>query len=104
MIVSGGLSGGLSSTIAGGKFWQGFRQGIITSGLNHMAHTAAAYIEQRNMIKDKIDNYYKNKITSGLPVTESFLEVLQEIFPDIFASSAKDFAVANEENLTAYNK
>ncbi|MCX8532158.1 RHS repeat-associated core domain-containing protein [Chryseobacterium luquanense] len=38
MITAGGLSGGISSTIAGGNFWQGFRQGIITSGLNHVGH------------------------------------------------------------------
>lgn len=38
MITSGGLSGGFSSTIAGGKFVDGFRQGIITSGLNHLVH------------------------------------------------------------------
>ncbi|THD29700.1 MAG: hypothetical protein DI588_18450 [Flavobacterium johnsoniae] len=38
MIAAGGLSGGLSSTIAGGKFIDGFRQGVITSGLNHVAH------------------------------------------------------------------
>ena len=29
--------GGLSSSIAGGKFVDGFRQGIITTGLNHLA-------------------------------------------------------------------
>lgn len=39
MIASGGLSGGFSSTIAGGKFVDGFRQGIITSGLNHLVHS-----------------------------------------------------------------
>jgi len=38
MIASGGLSGGLSSSIAGGSFADGFRQGIITSGLNHAMH------------------------------------------------------------------
>jgi len=38
MLTSGGLTGGLSSTIAGGKFIDGFRQGLITSGLNHVAH------------------------------------------------------------------
>ena len=37
-IAAGGLSGGLSSTIAGGSFWTGARQGLITSGLNHVAH------------------------------------------------------------------
>ena len=37
-IASGGLSGGISSVIAGGNFWAGMRQGLITSGLNHAAH------------------------------------------------------------------
>ena len=41
MIATGGLSGGISASIAGGNFWDGFRQGIITSGLNHMGHLAA---------------------------------------------------------------
>jgi hypothetical protein len=40
MIASGGLSGGLSSSIAGGNFWDGVKQGLITSGLNHLAHEA----------------------------------------------------------------
>ncbi|MDR6405866.1 MULTISPECIES: SpvB/TcaC N-terminal domain-containing protein [Chryseobacterium] len=47
MLVAGGLSGGLSSTIAGGKFMDGFKQGIITSGLNHMAHLVTDAIDQR---------------------------------------------------------
>jgi len=38
MIASGGVSGGFSSMIAGGNFMDGFRQGIIVSGLNHVAH------------------------------------------------------------------
>ncbi len=38
MIASGGLSGGISSSIAGGNFWKGVQQGVITSGLNHLAH------------------------------------------------------------------
>lgn len=38
-IAAGGLSGGISSRIAGGNFWSGVRQGLITSGLNHVAHS-----------------------------------------------------------------
>jgi hypothetical protein len=38
-IASGGLSGGISASIAGGSFWAGVRQGLITSGLNHVAHS-----------------------------------------------------------------
>src|SRR5690606_11796224 len=39
-IAAGGLSGGISSTIAGGNFWAGARQGLITSGLNHSLHSS----------------------------------------------------------------
>lgn len=38
LIASGGLSGGVSSCIAGGSFWSGTRQGLLTSGLNHALH------------------------------------------------------------------
>lgn len=38
-IVAGGLSGGISSTITRGNFWQGARQGLITSGINHGLHS-----------------------------------------------------------------
>ena len=35
----GGLSGGVGSRLAGGKFWDGFRNGAISAGLNHAAHS-----------------------------------------------------------------
>ena len=35
----GGLSGGIGSRLAGGKFWDGFRNGAISAGLNHAAHS-----------------------------------------------------------------
>ncbi|WP_312083543.1 hypothetical protein [Epilithonimonas hominis] len=43
MLTSGGLTGGLSSTIAGGKFIDGLKQGLITSGLDHLAHSGIEY-------------------------------------------------------------
>jgi len=53
MVATGGLSGGISSTIAGGNFWDGFRQGIITSGLNHVAHLTAESLEEDSPSKLK---------------------------------------------------
>lgn len=38
VIASGGLTGGLASVMAGGNFWDGMRQGLITTGLNHLMH------------------------------------------------------------------
>ena len=48
MLTSAGLSGGISSTIAGGNFWAGVRQGIITAGLNHLGIYLATPKEGNN--------------------------------------------------------
>ena len=59
MVAVGGLTGGLGSVIGGGGFWEGFRQGIITSGLNHVMHAGLEGIagtkvvdEDRHWIRD----------------------------------------------------
>ncbi len=46
MITSGGLSGGISSSIAGGNFWSGVREGLITSGLNAFTNSIVEVFEQ----------------------------------------------------------
>lgn len=51
IIASGGLSGGISSRIAGGSFIAGFRQGLITSGLNHVASMVAERVGNKGGIK-----------------------------------------------------
>ncbi|GAQ16075.1 hypothetical protein MODO_3780 [Myroides odoratimimus] len=56
MLVAGGVSGGISSSIAGGDFWKGMQQGLITSGLNHVAHLITEQIEI-----SKIDSRLKEK-------------------------------------------
>ena len=55
-IAAGGLSGGLSSTIAGGSFWTGARQGLITSGLNHVGHNVYKNI-QENKLQKQLSKY-----------------------------------------------
>ncbi len=47
IIASGGLSGGVGSVIAGGNFWKGVRQGLITAGLNHMMHATYNAIQKK---------------------------------------------------------
>ncbi len=39
MALAGGFGGGIASEISGGNFWDGFRNGLISAGLNHAAHT-----------------------------------------------------------------
>lgn len=53
MIAGGGLSGGISSTIAGGDFWKGMRQGLITSGLNHTMHMVVDEIRVDQRLRSK---------------------------------------------------
>ena len=51
MIASGGVSGGFSSMIAGGNFMDGFRQGIIVSGLNHVASMVNEEIQENPLMR-----------------------------------------------------
>lgn len=93
MLVSGGLSGGMSSVIAGGNFWMGMRQGLITSGLNHLGHMAfekagediSATKEDKDRYKETKTAYYKmlkegkyegalNLLTSTFKFNEGLVE------------------------------
>ena len=71
MIASGGVSGGFSSMIAGGNFMDGFRQGLITSGLNHVASMvtqvdpATRARRAANLIDEQIDKAYNDKDASN---------------------------------------
>lgn len=51
-ILFGSVSGGLSSELTGGNFWQGAAIGLTVSGLNHVAHK----IEQRNLVNERLKN------------------------------------------------
>ncbi|QTD36394.1 hypothetical protein JL193_09500 [Polaribacter batillariae] len=52
-ITAGSLSGGVGSVISGGKFWDGFRNGAISSSLNHVVHIIQKKIEKVNLQKSK---------------------------------------------------
>lgn len=101
MIAAGGLGGGISASISGGNFWKGMRQGLITAGLNHVAHSVTNAIENsqfKRQIKDRIaENCGEDYLDQ--PVTENILQDLAAVFPEIFEASAKDYAIANKDNL-----
>ncbi|NML72095.1 hypothetical protein HHL23_20210 [Chryseobacterium sp. RP-3-3] len=89
MITTGGLSGGISSTIAGGNFWDGFKQGLITSGLNHVVHMGFAAIEAI-IVKDKIQQILeKNNIDPRGLSTQQILTKYKEIFKEYWDKSAQ---------------
>ncbi|MDM1074144.1 hypothetical protein HX001_16795 [Empedobacter brevis] len=61
-VASGGITGGISSTIAGGDFWQGMRHGLITTGLNHTLHKFTKPLYDNNG-DDELEKYGPKKPT-----------------------------------------
>ncbi|WP_413512784.1 hypothetical protein [Myroides odoratus] len=55
MIGGGGLSDGISSTIAGGYFGKGMQQRLIVSGLNHSMHMVLDKIKENNLVHQALD-------------------------------------------------
>ena len=45
MVAAGGLSGGVTASMAGGYFWNGVCNGLVCSGLNHEMHLACETLE-----------------------------------------------------------
>jgi hypothetical protein len=91
ILASGGLSGGFSSAIAGGKFVDGFRQGIITSGLNHIAHDIVGTIQFNKELRDfLIDAGYEGKLYEFANLSnEQIGEFAAKVFPDLYNSANK---------------
>ncbi len=81
-IKNNGCRGVFSSTIAGGKFIDGFRQGVIVSGLNHIAH--GIYFTKtllERFTKGKLDPFAKPKFTQeGIVEMHENVEGLKKAF------------------------
>ena len=75
-----GLSGGLSSSIAGGDFIDGFRQGVITAGLNHLASHVANGIEERNAFDKR---FHKFNSRDRIPLEKRNIETVNAVVNDV---------------------
>src|SRR5690606_15241048 len=76
IVGSGSVSGGIGSVLGGGNFWDGVRQGAITTGLNHLAHGFQESWKTKMAIR-LAKKYYKNlnKIIAYSIAAESLLEI-----------------------------
>ncbi|MDR0223663.1 MAG: hypothetical protein LBI32_01215 [Myroides odoratus] len=89
MIAGGGLSGGISSTIAGGNFWKGMQQGLIVSGLNHTMHSGFDKLQQ-NVDKDnrrELTKQERQKIGENYPNYDDYPDahsVYQEVGGNLY--------------------
>src|SRR5699024_5076733 len=64
----GGAAGGVGSAVSGGNFWHGVRNGLISSTLNHVAHSVLQQQDplkkHRNKVEHTLDEWivrYKDK-------------------------------------------
>ena len=72
-VAAGTLSGGISASISGGNFWQGIRQGAITSGLNHIAdHTLQKKKLPYTLIEDELYNHANIDVYTAKPPSISY--------------------------------
>ncbi len=81
IIASGGLSGGVGSVIAGGNFWKGVRQGLITAGLNHMMHVGYNALEK----KWKVDKWLVEAEENGVDTESKPIESVETVYNSINA-------------------
>lgn len=80
-VAAGTLSGGISASVSGGNFWQGARQGAITSGLNHIANHTKNLIADKKFKNDLIAELKENGIiTDATPEfnKSSIIELLSK--------------------------
>jgi hypothetical protein len=70
---------GVSSSIAGGNFWTGFRQGAITSGLNHLAHSALNHrgiLQEDPEFFNRLKEHYESKTQNTFNLTKEEFQYL----------------------------
>lgn len=101
LLTSGGLSGGISSSIAGGKFIDGFKQGIIVAGMNHLAHWVANEIEYKEKLKQFLID--RNIDPSEKP-TQAILDSYKKIFKEYWDDSAQYAEFANADTISEWEK
>ncbi len=63
--AAGGVSGGIGSVLGGGKFIDGFRQGVITAGLNHAAHKIAGKMYENRARKARVRQALMKRMYQG---------------------------------------
>jgi hypothetical protein len=80
MIASAGLSGGLSSSIAGGSFWAGARQGVIVSGLNHAMHKLSGPGDPPKKDYKKFFRRMLSQNNPDLPTVDSNMESIDHYY------------------------
>jgi hypothetical protein len=59
-VAGGGIAGGIGAEISGGEFWDGFRNGAISAGLNHAAHFGVMKLSGVDQIANNAEEVLDN--------------------------------------------
>ncbi|MGV0925010.1 RHS repeat-associated core domain-containing protein [Empedobacter tilapiae] len=90
-VAAGTLSGGISASVSGGNFWQGARQGAITSGLNHVAdHYIQNQINKKRLEKSLEKSGYKDPKNIDVDFNDSKKIINQLLDVPLINSSWRD--------------
>lgn len=80
--IAGGISGGVGSRLAGGKFWDGFRNGAISAGLNHAAHSLRQRLQNSIKVNGKELNPGKYELSNRklrLAIKKLYMGLIDEV-------------------------
>ena len=91
MVAAGGLSGGVTASMAGGSFWEGVCNGLICSGLNHALHMIAG--------PDDPPGKEQNKPEPDRPWDENGDGKLQKIEADHWWINGRGESISVDNNL-----
>lgn len=78
-LVTGGLSGGIGARLTGGDFWDGVQQGLITSGLNHVAHSVSFKGPGDPPTKEELKVYLAGKFLEGSLSKQEYINAISLI-------------------------
>ncbi len=87
-VAGGALTGGIGSEIAGGDFWDGFRSGAISAGLNHALHELMAQQEDDEPGREYARHRLKSKDAT----------IDEKIYQALYLARGKDIDFWIKEN------
>ena len=100
-VASGGITGGISSTIAGGYFWRGMRHGLITTGLNHIQHkfvNSFNKAEDSEVVNTESKDYNLNEESNPGPRMRALMARLRAAMKRKAYDKAKSKSTINKSN------
>ena len=120
MVAAGGLSGGVTASMAGGSFWDGVCNGLICSGLNHALHMITDYYNKKGQLLyhtndglntkiivddnnfDRLKSELQKALRDGLLDDPEYNKDLQKLGQEVYEYSIAPFAGMDDNWISGY--